>query len=190
MDEPTNHLDLEAVIWLESFLIKQNMPMVIISHDREFLNNVCNKIVDIDHGVTKSYKGNYANFLEQKKHDQTVWVNNYAKQCVEVNNIQAFIKKNKDILHMAQVVTNKQAQLKTMMESDSWLLPPPKPRKYRFKFPTPPRSNNLLYEATGLSKMFNNSLPLFKKLDLTIQRGDRIGLVGPNGSGLLNFTGK
>ena len=67
LDEPTNHLDLESVEWLESFLIEQNIPMVIVSHDREFLDRVCNKIVDAEGGMCTSYDGNYSRFLELKK---------------------------------------------------------------------------------------------------------------------------
>ena len=66
LDEPTNHLDLDSVFWLEDFLSKQNLPMVIVSHDREFLDRVCNKIVDVEDGVTVTYQGNYSKFLEQR----------------------------------------------------------------------------------------------------------------------------
>lgn len=67
LDEPTNHLDLESVEWLEEFLQKQNIPMVIVSHDREFLDRVCNKIVDAEGGICTEYDGNYSRFLELKK---------------------------------------------------------------------------------------------------------------------------
>lgn len=67
LDEPTNHLDLESVEWLEAFLQKQNIPMVIVSHDREFLDRVCNKIVDAEGGICTEYDGNYSRFLELKK---------------------------------------------------------------------------------------------------------------------------
>lgn len=67
LDEPTNHLDLESVEWLEQFLIEQNIPMVIVSHDREFLDRVCNKIVDAEGGMCTEYDGNYSRFLELKK---------------------------------------------------------------------------------------------------------------------------
>lgn len=67
LDEPTNHLDLESVEWLEEFLQKQNIPMIIVSHDREFLDRVCNKIVDAEGGICTEYDGNYSRFLELKK---------------------------------------------------------------------------------------------------------------------------
>ena len=66
-DEPTNHLDLESVEWLEEFLRQQNIPMVIVSHDREFLDQVCTKIVDAEGGICNEYDGNYSRFLELKK---------------------------------------------------------------------------------------------------------------------------
>ena len=73
LDEPTNHLDLESVEWLEQFLSNQNIPMVIVSHDREFLDRVCTKIVDTVSGVTFSYDGNYSRFLKLKKARMDAW---------------------------------------------------------------------------------------------------------------------
>ena len=67
LDEPTNHLDLESVEWLEAFLRNQNIPMVIVSHDREFLDQVCTKIVDAEGGICTEYQGNYSQFLQLKK---------------------------------------------------------------------------------------------------------------------------
>ena len=70
----TNHLDLESVEWLEAFLIEQNIPMIIVSHDREFLDRVCNKIVDAEGGICTSYDGNYSRFLELKKSKSIVMI--------------------------------------------------------------------------------------------------------------------
>jgi ATPase subunit of ABC transporter with duplicated ATPase domains len=80
LDEPTNHLDLDSVYWLEDFLQKQSVPMVIVSHDREFLDKVCNKIVDVEDGTTVSYQGNYSKFLDQKRIRIDLWRDKYEKQ--------------------------------------------------------------------------------------------------------------
>ena len=185
LDEPTNHLDLESVMWLESFLVKEKIPMVIVSHDREFLNRVCNKIVDLEEGVTKNYRGNYADYLSHKKADQLAWLSRYSKQCVEVANMESYIKRFKQEQHMAQAVSNKEAALKRLKESPDFLVEPPKARKYRFKFPEPPKSDIVLFEASRLGHRFEENGPvLFRNLDLCIRRGNRVGLVGPNGAGL------
>ena len=91
LDEPTNHLDLDSVYWLEDFLQKQSVPMVIVSHDREFLDKVCNKIVDVEDGTTVSYQGNYSKFLDQKRIRIDLWRDKYEKQ-------QRFVKEEEVIV--------------------------------------------------------------------------------------------
>ena len=80
LDEPTNHLDMESVEWLEDFLRNQNIPMVIVSHDREFLDQVCTKIVDTEGGLATSYDGNYSRFLKQKSAKMKAWQSKWDAQ--------------------------------------------------------------------------------------------------------------
>merc|ERR1719506_130014 len=80
LDEPTNHLDLESVMWLEAFLQTLTIPMVIVSHDREFLDKVCNKIVDVEDGVTVVYNGNYSKHIVTKKDRLMIWREKYDRQ--------------------------------------------------------------------------------------------------------------
>jgi ATPase subunit of ABC transporter with duplicated ATPase domains len=77
LDEPTNHLDLESVMWLEHFLVQQSIPIIIVSHDREFLDQVCNRIVDVEEGKTITYKGNYSKFIMQRQERLNSWRDKY-----------------------------------------------------------------------------------------------------------------
>lgn len=96
LDEPKNHLDLESVEWLESFLRNQNsLPMVVVSHDREFLDKVCNKMVDVEGGEAKDYVGNYSRFLQLKKERMDAWHNQYNSQEKKIKEEKAWIQKFK-----------------------------------------------------------------------------------------------
>lgn len=95
LDEPTNHLDMESVEWLESFLQNQNLPMVIVSHDREFLDRVCTGIVDTDGGIAVSYPGNYSRFLKLKSARMDSWQAAYRNQQKKIKDERAWINKFK-----------------------------------------------------------------------------------------------
>ncbi|CAM9560338.1 unnamed protein product [Heterosigma akashiwo] len=95
LDEPTNHLDIASVEWMENFLRNQNLPMVIVSHDREFLDQVCTGIVDCEQGVTTQYDGNYSRFLKLKKARMDAWESAWQNQERKIKEDQTFIKRNK-----------------------------------------------------------------------------------------------
>ena len=95
LDEPTNHLDMESVEWLEGFLENQSIPMVIVSHDREFLDRVCTGIVDTDGGVATSYPGNYSKFLKLKRARREAWEAAYRNQQKKIKEERNWINKFK-----------------------------------------------------------------------------------------------
>tara|TARA_B110000305_G_scaffold197408_1_gene223011 strand:+ start:32 stop:559 length:528 start_codon:yes stop_codon:yes gene_type:complete len=95
LDEPTNHLDMDSVEWLETFLKNQAIPLVIVSHDREFLDQVCTKIVDTANGVSTAYEGNYNKFLKLKKEKMDSWESNYNQQEKKMKEEKAWIQKMK-----------------------------------------------------------------------------------------------
>ena len=107
LDEPTNHLDLESIEWMEEFLINQKIPMVIVSHDREFLDRVCTKTVDCDGGTTMSYDGNYSRFLKLKKAAREAWQSSYDNQMKKVKSDKDFINRFKNGAQAAQVNSTK-----------------------------------------------------------------------------------
>lgn len=185
LDEPTNHLDLDSVMWLEDFLVKQNIPMVIVSHDREFLDRVCNKIVDVEDGVTVSYKGNYSKHLQLKKQRLAEWREKYEKQTKYVKEEEQWIKKARNDPNMAQQTKSKETALEKFKSSDEWMMQPPKEKRFRFRFPPAPRCGESIVEASNLMHGYGEGQHkvLFQDVSFQVDKGNRIGFIGPNGSG-------
>jgi ATPase subunit of ABC transporter with duplicated ATPase domains len=185
-------LDLESVEWLEGFLRNQNIPMVIVSHDREFLDQICTKIVDVEGGIASEYDGNYSKFLQLKKARMDAWTAAYNAQEKRIKEERAWINKFRDKQPVA--VKQREAKLEKLMSSKDYVQKPPfigKP--FRFRFPDAPRLSPEVAEIMDLTHGYGNNR-LFDKVQLFIGKGDRIAVVGPNGSGkstLLRFlTGK
>jgi len=183
LDEPTNHLDLESVEWLEAFLRNQNIPMVIVSHDREFLDQVCTKIVDAEGGLCTEYNGNYSKFLELKKARMDSWNAAYNAQEKKIKEERSWI--NKFRLKQPQAVKQREAQLEKLIKSPDYVQKPPFVGKpFRFRFPDAPRLSPEVAEVKGLSHGYGDGANrLFEESDLFIEKGDRIAIIGPNGSG-------
>eukprot|EP00981_Chlorochromonas_danica_P009063 scaffold2470_cov158-Ochromonas_danica.AAC.3 len=186
LDEPTNHMDLDSVIWLEGFLRKQSLPMVIVSHDREFLDQVCNKIVDFENGATVSYENcNYSQFIEQRKTRLELWKEKYERQQRHIKEEEKAIKKAKNDPAQAQSIKAREQALERYRTSEDIVEAPPKEKRFRFRFPSPPRCGESILEVRNLMHGFGEGKYkcLFDNVDFVIQRGDRVGFIGPNGSG-------
>jgi ATPase subunit of ABC transporter with duplicated ATPase domains len=192
LDEPTNHLDLESVEWLEEFLRQQNIPMVIVSHDREFLDQVCTKIVDAEGGMCQEYDGNYSRFLQLKKARMDAWQAAYDAQEKKIKAEKQWMSKFK--AKQPDQVKQRQARLDKLMNSDDYVKKPPffgKP--FRFRFPGAPRLSPEVAQIKHLTHSYGNDATynkLFDDAELFVEKGDRIAVLGPNGSGkstLLRF---
>jgi len=183
LDEPTNHLDLESVEWLEDFLRNQNIPMVIVSHDREFLDQVCTKIVDAEGGICNEYDGNYSKFLELKKARMDSWNAAYKAQEKKIKEERKWI--NKFRLKQPQAVKQREAKLEKLMKSEDYVQKPPFVGKpFRFRFPDAPRLSPEVAEVKELSHAYGDGAnKLFDNCELFIEKNDRIAVLGPNGSG-------
>ena len=183
LDEPTNHLDLESVEWLEAFLRNQNIPMVIVSHDREFLDQVCTKIVDAEGGICTEYNGNYSKFLQLKKAKMDSWHAAYNAQEKKIKEEKQWI--NKFRLKQPQAVKQREAQLEKLIKSPDYVQKPPfigKP--FRFRFPPAPRLSPEVAEVKGLTHGYGDGANrLFEDCEVSIEKGDRIAIIGPNGAG-------
>jgi len=194
LDEPTNHLDLESVEWLEDFLRQQNIPMICVSHDREFLDRVCNKIVDAEGGICTEYDGNYSRFLELKKSRMDAWNAAYNAQEKRINEDRKWISKFK--LKQPTATKQRAAQVEKLIKSVDYVQKPPfigKP--FKFRFPDAPRLSPEVANIKGLSHSYGDGVNrLFEDSDLFLEKGDRIAVLGPNGSGkstlLRLLTGK
>merc|ERR1712176_770846 len=183
LDEPTNHLDLESVEWLEAFLREQTIPMIVISHDREFLDQVCTKIVDAEGGICTEYDGNYSRFLTLKKTRMDSWQAAYNAQEKKIKSERQWI--NKFRLKQPQAVKQREGQLEKLIKSPDYVQKPPFVGKpFKFRFPNAPRLSPEVAEVRGLSHGYGGgSNRLFEESDMVIEKGDRIAIIGPNGSG-------
>lgn len=168
--------------------------MVIVSHDREFLDRVCNKIVDAEGGMCTEYDGNYSRFLELKKSRMDAWHAAYNAQEKKIKEDRKWINKFK--IKQPQATKQRAAQLEKLMKSEDYVKQPPffgKP--FRFRFPDAPRLSPEVANIEGLSHSYGEGTNrLFEEAELFIEKNDRIAVLGPNGSGkstlLRLLTGK
>ncbi len=206
LDEPTNHLDMESIEWLEAYLKSYNGIVIIVSHDRYFLDNVVTKIIDIEDMESKTYKGNYSDFAKQKEENMLEQFHQYKEQQKEIKNIQKAIKELRD--WATRVDNNKffqraeslQKKLDKMKSSDTesnkhyrsrgQYVRTEKPKferkNMKLNFKDSERSGNETIKAEGLSKAFEDKV-ILKDVDLLINFGERAALIGPNGSGKTTF---
>ncbi|MGA0386219.1 MAG: ABC-F family ATP-binding cassette domain-containing protein [Vulcanococcus sp.] len=179
LDEPTNHLDVETIQWLEDYLIGQTCPLVVISHDRAFLDRVCNQIVETERGVSRSYLGNYSNHLEQKALEREAGQAAFERQQKELATQQAYIDRFRA---SATRSTQAKSREKLLDKVERIEAPTESVSGPRFQFPPAPRSGRLIAEIKDLSHSYGEQI-LFLGANLEIERGDRIAFVGPNGAG-------
>ena len=187
LDEPTNHLDVETIQWLESYLLEQTVPLVVISHDRTFLDRVCNQIVATERGVSRTYLGNYSQHLEQKELEREATQAAYERQQKELGTQQAFIDRFRASATRSTQAKSREKLLDKVERIEAPLEGTEGPR---FQFPPAPRSGRLVASLKDLSHSYDDRL-LFLGANLEVERGDRIALVGPNGAGkstLLRFV--
>lgn len=186
LDEPTNHLDLETIEWLEIYLKSLDTPMVIVSHDREFLDRLCTQVVETERGVSSTYLGNYSAYLEQKAESQMVQLSAYERQQKELEKQQTFVDRFRASATRSTQAKSREKQLEKVERIDA---PTANVRTLRFRFPEAPRSGREVVIVKDLTHVYDEKI-LFLGAELLIERGDRIAFLGPNGSGkstLLRF---
>ena len=179
LDEPTNHLDLNSLMWFQRYLQQYPGALLIISHDRSFMDGVVEKVYEIDENRFIAYEGNYSRFLEQKDERYEQQMRSFQNQKKEIAKIQSFIDKFRSVSSKASQV---QSRIK-MLEKMDRVAKPRKPRKlFHFHFPQPPRSTQRVITLEKVDKAYGDNV-LYRNLDIHIERGDKIVLVGPNGAG-------
>lgn len=178
LDEPTNHLDLETVIWLENWLAKTDKTIVIISHDRNILNKICDKIILVDECTLKTYTGDYDTY-EQTRRQQTEQIIKDAKRYEETKRrLQAFVDRFR-----AKATKAKQAQSRIKMIERMGEAPKiPLEKSIRFSFPNPQHLDAYLFTLENVSCGYDEKVVL-SDLNLTIAQDDKIALLGANGNG-------
>lgn len=178
LDEPTNYLDLHSLIWLEEFLSNYQGAMIIVSHDRVFLNHLVNRIAEIDGQKINLYYGNYDRYLEEKELRREILEATYKSQRKKIEQTQRFIERFR-----AKNTKSSQVQSRIKMLEKTKLIELPKENKeIRFKFPAPNRSGHKVMEIKDLHKRYGDRV-IYNGIDLAIYREDKIALIGPNGAG-------
>jgi ATP-binding cassette subfamily F protein 3 len=178
LDEPTNHLDLESLLWMEGYLKQNVSALVLVSHDRVFLNNVVNRIVEIDGGKLISYGGDFDAYEKEKAKRLEIHQAAYANQQEKIRLIERFIERNRVRKDRARQVQSRIKLLEKMERID----PPRRQDSLEFSFPPPPRAPKTLVELKDVSKSYDGK-KLYSHIDLSIYRRDRIAFLGPNGAG-------
>jgi ATP-binding cassette, subfamily F, member 3 len=179
LDEPTNHLDLETIEWLEIYLRSLITPMVIVSHDREFLDRLCTQIVETERGVSSTYLGNYSSYLLQKEEAANAQLSAYERQQKELEKQQAFVEKFRASATRSTQAKSREKQLDKIERIEA---PTGALKTLHFRFPPSPRSGREVVIIEDLVHTYDEKI-LFLGTDLLIERGDRIAFLGPNGSG-------
>lgn len=178
LDEPTNHLDLESLLWVEDYLTNFRGALVLVSHDRAFLNKLVDRIVEVDRGKVSLYSGNYDTYEQTRAMQDAVLLAAYKNQQEKIQRIQKFIDQNRV---KARTASRAQSRIK-MLEKIEKVEPPPQARTMRFRFPQPPASGRRVLEIRNLVKRYGD-LTVYDGFSFNLDRGDRVGLVGPNGAG-------
>lgn len=176
LDEPTNHLDLESIRWLENFLMDYEGTVIVVSHDRHFLNKVCTHIADIDFGKIQMYVGNYDFWYESSQLALTLQRDANKKKEEKIKELQAFIQRFSANASKSKQATSRKKQLDKITLEDIR----PSNRKYPFlHFKSEREAGKQLLTVDGLSKAIEQE-PVLDKLSFVVNKGDKIAFVGPN----------
>lgn len=178
LDEPTNHLDITTIEWLEDYLKNYNKSIIIVSHDRMFLDNVCNVIYDIEYGTLKRYNGNYTYFVNKKHEDYLKQERDYEAQQKEIKRLQAIADRFRYKPSKASMAMSKLKQIERMVKIDK----PQKENNRTFKTNFSPNQESYrdVLKVKNLSIGYDKEL---SKLTFNVERKDKLGIIGENGIG-------
>lgn len=179
LDEPTNHLDINTIRWLENILVARNSTMIIISHDRHFLNSVCTHMADLDYGELRLFPGNYDEYMTAATQARERMLSDNAKKKAQIAELQQFVSRFSANASKAKQATSRARQIdKIQLEEVK-----PSSRVSPFiRFEQGKKLHRQAVTLKGLTKGFDEG-PLFKNLDLQIEAGERVAIIGPNGIG-------
>jgi len=180
LDEPTNHLDIDSIRWLEIFLKNYSGSIIIVSHDRTFLDYITNRTIEFSLGNAYDMPFPYSQFMEARKEQRELQMNAFKNQQRQIAQTERFIERFKAKATFASRAQSKQKMLDKVerIEVEEEDL-----SKLKFKFPEPPRSSRLLVEAKDLTKSYDGKKVVLDKINFAIERGEKIAFVGKNGEG-------
>lgn len=178
LDEPTNHLDIESLRWIENFLSNYDGAVVLVSHDKAFLNSVTNRTLAFQHGGLKDYAGNYSFYTEKYEEELELLKKRYENQQKEIKQTQEFIDRFRYKASKAKQVQSRIKQLEKMEKIEL----EDEQSEITFRFPPPERSGQVVIKLSNLVKKYGDNT-VFDGIDYEVERGDKIAVVGPNGAG-------
>ena len=179
LDEPTNHLDIESIEWLGDWLLNHEGSILMVSHERSFMDKLVNKVVEIDRGRVVVYRGNYSTSLELRRERREAQLRAHLNQQAEIAQAERFIERFRA---KATKAAQAQSKIKELERMEVIEKPEDDLQTIHFRFPPAPRSGKEVIVATGLTKKYGEKL-VFEDVDLTVYRGEKVALVGVNGAG-------
>ncbi len=179
LDEPTNHLDIESIQWLESFLKVCGSAVILVSHDRAFIDNVTNRTIEISCGKIYDYKVSYSKYVELRKERREQQLRAYENQQKQIQETEDFIERFR---YKATKSNQVQSRIKQLEKLDIIEVDEEDNSALRLKFPPAPHSGSITVEAKNLTKAYGDKV-ILDNIDITIKRGDKVAFVGKNGEG-------
>ena len=179
LDEPTNHLDIESIIWLEEYLGSYPGIVLLISHDKQFLNNVCNRIFELEWGKLSSYAGNYDKYIVEKEMQREVLASAYVNQQKQIAEKERTISR---FMAKATKTSMAQSMQKQLDKIERIEVPEFDTKAFKLKFPEAARTGRVVLEVKNISKSFGPKLVL-KDVNFAVEKGEKIAFVGQNGMG-------
>ncbi len=180
LDEPTNHLDVDSVLWLEQQLLNFPGAILFVSHDRDFIDAVANRVIEVAHASATEYVGGFAEFVVQREDRIQQAEATAANQQRKIDHAEKFIERFR---YKATKARQVQSRIKTLQKLDAIVVPQIEELKLRFAFPEPRRSSRVVVEISEADIGYIDGSPIVEAVDLVIERGDKVALVGPNGAG-------
>jgi len=178
LDEPTNHLDLSSVEWLKEWLLSFKGSIVVISHDRDFINTICHAVVSLENQMLRVYHGDYENYVEQSELEKEKQIARWNDQQDEIKRLNDFVRRNRARMSTAARAQSALKRLDKMEIIDS----PTNSLKVSINFPKPERSGHKVLSLKGVNKSYGD-LKVYENLDFELERGQRLAFVGKNGAG-------
>ena len=179
LDEPTNHLDIESVRWLEKFLKNYPGAIILISHDRTFLDNVTSRTIELINGKIYDMPYSYTDYITAREEQKEQELNAYKNQQKQIAQTEKFIERFR---YKSTLATRVQSRIKALERIDRIEIEDEEGKKVKIRFPEPPRSARIVAEAINLSKSYGNLLVL-DNIDFILERGEKVAFVGRNGEG-------
>ncbi|MDF1751382.1 MAG: ABC-F family ATP-binding cassette domain-containing protein [Verrucomicrobiales bacterium] len=180
LDEPTNHLDLVSLLWFRDYLKNYSGAVLLISHDRGFMDELVETVYEISEKKLKSYTGNYSEYEEQRQKNYEVANASYKNQQKQIKELQDFANKFRSVSSKA---SQAQSKLKEIERMDKVEKPQAPKKPFRFQIPDPPRGGQKAVTLEQIDFAYETGPNIYENLDFTIERGERTVLVGPNGAG-------